>query len=92
MQNRIAPKLRFIADAASADAFMETVMSPQFKAGAEAALLEYALNCPTGANQLDAMRAAYQIEGAKQFLRVLLTLGESTPSNVDPKNQELEPV
>lgn len=90
--NKISPKQNFIAQSKRADAHQEIVLSPQFKSACESALLEYAMTLPLGGNSPDAVRAAYQFSGAKDFLRVLLNLGDARMDHIESSNPDLTPV
>jgi hypothetical protein len=92
MINAITPKAQFLADSKRADAHIEVVMSPAFKIAVEAALLEYIFRqTDHPATVQDLGYVGVKIRGAREFIGVLLNLGEQGQLAAPNKNYELDP-
>lgn len=84
--NRLTPKADFIANGPSNN-FQEIVMKPDFRMAAIMAFSEY---CMQQAD--DDPRSTYKISGAREFVNVLLNLGNPNVNPLPPKTEELIPV
>ena len=86
MRQALLPKNDFIKDKARASAFADAVAAPTFRDGVKAALSAYTLALPL-VTQPGA--SALRLAGAKEFVDVLLNIGEQTEPIIAPSKDEL---
>lgn len=72
-----SPKIRFQADKRDTAFWLDLVVNPTFIKGLDAALLQFNQTHPSTENMEMAASRFQQIAGAREFCRVLLTLGEA---------------
>jgi hypothetical protein len=72
-----------------ADGVGESLRSPDFHHAAQCALLQYSLSLRTD-NQMEAMANSYRLEGAKEFLKVLMTISDNTINPVFRPDEQLQ--
>ena len=85
--NILSPKHTFLSDAKVADAFQEHVMTPAFKRAVELAFCQFVM-------QIDGkdVVAAPKIDGAKEFIHVLLNFGDRRKPITQTEEKGLKPV
>lgn len=87
MRQLISPKADFQKDKARAEAMAEAVAAPSFREASKCALLEYTLAVTT--REQPAI-AGLHIQGATQFLDVLLNIGEPSVPLTPMPSEELD--
>ncbi len=75
----IKPKESFCTDKRMASAWSEMSASTVFEGAASAAMLQMVQNLPSPPDLASAASYAYRLEGAKQFLQILMSLTETRP-------------
>lgn len=76
----LSPKLRFLSlpgegGQAPASRWSDLMLTTAFQDGAQAAIAEYAMRL-RASNAVEATQNFYKLEGAREFLGVMLNLGE----------------
>jgi len=75
----LSPRLRFQENKAYVSAHKELVVSDQFRAACEAALVQVTVGLPESDDSSVAAANWHRIEGARAFLKTLLNVAESAP-------------
>lgn len=84
----LSPKSSFIrSDKARASTHQDRVTSPEFEAAASAAMLEYVSEL-----QLQSAADALRLDGAKRFLDILMSIGDSKQNTFRVPPPTLSPV
>lgn len=85
----LSPKAEFLRDPKIAGQHQDLVSSPEFRHAARMALLEYQLNQKFESNPA---AAGMKLQGAQDFVKVLLNLGNPTSTSVTHDTEQLTPV
>lgn len=85
----LTPKKDFQGKKQFADAHRELVVSTQFREALNASLLEY-VSSVSGSPPEDAAANYYRIQGAREFVQVLLNIAEQAKSPPSPLPTNLD--
>jgi hypothetical protein len=70
--------------------WLDVVDSARFQAAVSAALIQMQLTLPHPPDMGTAAAYHFRMEGAKQFLQILMSLTETTPERRPPSGQNLD--
>lgn len=76
-----SPRERFIEDKAQALSHAELCVNGSFVRAVDAALLQYIRDIPPASDAHRSVTNSAKIEGATEFVRVLMTLADPSPPN-----------
>lgn len=85
----LAPKGEFLSDPKVAGSHQDIMASPSFRHAARMALLEYQYGQKFESNPA---AAGMKLQGAQDFLKILLNLGNPTSTASQPDTEQLTPV